>query len=79
MRDSGKDRIDEIKLVALLDCPFFEIQDFDRIKQFAFMQSDLVKGNSLNSTSRRDSLIGCFAGQNAICSGAEPGSRARRA
>jgi len=25
MRDLGKDRVDEIKLSALLDCPFFEI------------------------------------------------------
>ena len=31
MRDSGKDRVDEIKLAALLDCPFFEIQDYNEI------------------------------------------------
>ena len=37
MRDAGRDRVDEIKLSALLDCPFFELHDFERIKQYAFL------------------------------------------
>ena len=61
MRDAGKDRVDEIKLSALLDCPFFELHDFERIKQYAFLQSDLVNGNS-KYPQQRNSLIGCFAG-----------------
>ena len=71
MRDSGKDRVDEIKLNRLLDCPFFTDQDFNEIMGQSFLQTELDK-------KQRRSTISCFP--QAMCNqDAEAGSRIRGA
>lgn len=41
MRDSGKDRPDEIKLNKLLDCPFFTQEDFNEVRRHSFLQTEV--------------------------------------
>ena len=65
LRDSGKDRGNEIKLTKLRDFPFFTDNDYQEIRKKSFFQSDLVNGREPKALGPRPSLlqnIGCFGG-----------------
>jgi hypothetical protein len=44
MRDSGKDRCDEIKLRKLIDFPFFNQEDLREINRHSIISNDLENG-----------------------------------
>lgn len=44
MRDSGKDRCDEIKLRKLIDFPFFSHEDLREINRNSIISNDLENG-----------------------------------
>ena len=65
MRDSGKDRVDEIKIKKLKEFPFFTQEDYNELKPFTFMTTDLHNGQEQGSRSGRNT-IGCFGGRGSI-------------